>query len=212
MKIVALGQQKGGVGKTATAINLACQAVATGAKTALIDMDEGQTTSSWWADCRTKRGIRGGPDLFGAKATDLEMVIERLRRGGYEWCFIDLPGRDTAAASAGLLAADFVLIPCRPSAVDLRASAKTVHVCRQGRKPYAFVMSDVVAQDGFMHLQQIRDSLSKLGHRVSPSVIVHRVEVPRAIEKGISCVEDKPAGKATQEYRGLFEWLVGEVK
>ena len=212
MKIVALGQQKGGVGKTATAINLACQSVAAGAKTALLDMDDGQATSKWWADCRRHRGIKGGPDLFVARADNLDVVMGMLRRGEYEWAFIDLPGRDTAGASAGLLAADFVLIPCTPSAVDLRASAKTVHVCRQGQKPYAFLMSNVVSQDGFLHLQQIRNNLIKLGHRVAPATIIHRVEVPRAIERGSSCVEDKPAGKSAQEYRELFEWLAGEMK
>ena len=56
MNIVAIANQKGGVGKTTTAINLSACVAAYGRRTLIIDLDpQGNTTSGLGIDKNTKR-------------------------------------------------------------------------------------------------------------------------------------------------------------
>ena len=112
MKIIALAQSKGGASKSTTAIHLACEAIHEGESAAILDMDEGQQSSVKWAKRRAAHNLKG-PQVAVVKAMDLQSVLQRLRDAGAQWAFIDLPGRDAPVSSAGIVAADFVIIPTR---------------------------------------------------------------------------------------------------
>lgn len=73
MKIIASYNIKGGVGKTATAVNLAFLAAASGYKTLVWDLDP-QGASSYYF--RVKPKIRGGGKGLIAGKTDLDRLIK----------------------------------------------------------------------------------------------------------------------------------------
>src|SRR5579883_988316 len=104
VRIVALAQQKGGVGKSSVAINLACQAHLAGKKVALIDMDKEQGSSLKWGE---RRGSAELPKVIAADAFGLPSLLKELAADATDWAFIDLPGRNAPAANAGLVASDF---------------------------------------------------------------------------------------------------------
>jgi chromosome partitioning protein len=217
VRTVALAQQKGGVGKSAASINLACQAVVLGYKTALIDMNKDQGTTTKWARRRAARGTTETPFFFQADASSIGPLLSRLCDQSFDWVFIDLPGRQDATASAGLLAADFVVFPCRPLDVDIEASAATLLACRQGRKPCAYLMSVVSTQDDMRRAQQVLMALGQAAQaagdfKTIPTIIAQRMEVPDAIAKGFGVCEFRPKGKGAQEIRELFTWLEREVR
>jgi chromosome partitioning protein len=208
MRVIALGQQKGGVGKSAAAINLACQAVAHGETAAIIDMDIDQATALKWGKRRN-----GEPPLVeSADVNKLPAVLKKLREAGTQWAFLDLPGRSAPVAGAGLMASDLVIVPCRPLDVDIEASVTTIRAAVRGNKRYAFLMNIAPSQADKKRARQVAEVLSQANHPVITPIIVQRTEVPDAIAIGKGANETDPNGRAAKEFAELFTWLKENVK
>lgn len=115
--IVALLNQKGGVGKTALATPIAGELTLRGQNVILIDADPQGSTLDW----TQRRSQQGLPRLFSAvglaRETLHQEAPEQARRT--DRVIIDGPPRIAALARSALLAADRVLIPVQPSPYDL---------------------------------------------------------------------------------------------
>ena len=113
--IVLIGSQKGGCGKSTIATNLAAQAASNGCDVVLIDSDVQCTSATWAADREeTKHPIVPCVQKVGnITATAREL------NNKYELVIIDAAGRDSQELRTGLLAADVVITPFKPSQADL---------------------------------------------------------------------------------------------
>jgi chromosome partitioning protein len=137
MLIVAIISQKGGAGKTTIALNLAVAATQEGLSTAVLDIDP-QASATRWSDARS--GVP--PAVTAAQASRLPILLAAERRKGAALVLIDTgPASDTADLAAARLA-DLILIPCRPSALDVDAIGASLHLGQQlASKPtYAVLM------------------------------------------------------------------------
>ncbi len=135
MTTIALASSKGGSGKSTLAANLAVRAAQDG-RSAILDYDPQQSLARWWQ-------LRGEPDnpqvMEGGHRGPLADVLKL--RDVVAWLFLDLPPALQDTIQAGVRAADFVLIPCKTSPIDLEAVEPVVELCRRHRKPYAFVLT-----------------------------------------------------------------------
>jgi chromosome partitioning protein len=129
--IVALLNQKGGVGKTTLALHLAGQWAGKGKRVTLIDADP-QGSALDWSEQRAREGF---PRLFGvvglARDT-LHREAPELARG-VDHVVIDGPPRVAGLMRSALLAADLVLIPVQPSPFDGWSSAEILMLLREVR-------------------------------------------------------------------------------
>lgn len=206
MRVVALGQAKGGVGKSAVAINLACQAVAAGESAVIVDMDAEQGTALSWGKRREGRA----PAVLPADTSTLPGVLGKLSR--QKWVFLDLPGRHAPISSAGLVASDLILIPCRPLDVDIEASAPTVHAAVRAGKRYAYLMNIAVTQHDKRRARVVSEKLAEAGYPVCPVIISSRMMVPVSLARGQGVGEMFPDSDSSQEFTELFQWLRRTVK
>jgi len=129
--IVALLNQKGGVGKTTLALHLAGTWAASGRRALVIDADP-QGSALDWSEQREREGL---PRLFGVLGLPRETLHRELPAIGLDADFIvvDGPPRVTGIARSALLAADVVLVPATPSPLDGWASAEMLRLIDEAR-------------------------------------------------------------------------------
>jgi len=129
--IVALLNQKGGVGKTTLALHLAGEWARRGKRITLIDADPQGSALDW----SQQRAREGGSRLFGV----VGLARDTLHREAPEIArnvdhvIIDGPPRVAALMRSALLAADLVLIPVQPSPFDGWASAEILSLLAEAK-------------------------------------------------------------------------------
>jgi chromosome partitioning protein len=127
-RVDAVANQKGGVGKTTTAVSLGSYLAARGRQVLLIDLDpQGNATSSLGVDKRVQTGSAYHALLHGVPLTDLAVPTARERLllvpasthlAAAEVELVDLPDRErrlTGAIEAVRDRFDSIVIDCPPS-------------------------------------------------------------------------------------------------
>ena len=113
--IILLGSQKGGCGKSTLAVNVAAELARLGKDVCLVDADR-QATASRWAQDRTESNY---PLVHCvAQYENIHPTLKDLSKR-YEFVVVDVAGRDSRELRTGMLAADVLLTPFRPSQPDL---------------------------------------------------------------------------------------------
>jgi chromosome partitioning protein len=209
MKIVAFTSDKGGMGKSTAALNLACAAAEDGFETAVLDLDP-QASVGRWARLRRKAGLPARPLAETCVPIDVEDRIAELRTAGAELVLLDTAGRDNNAIGAAIAAADLVLIPCHPTDLELSTLGPSLARLRAEVRPHFVLLIDWSAGAQRRRLEATA-AIERAGGRVAPPVYTHRADYRMALEQGQGVTEFQPWQAAAQEMRALWGWLRDEL-
>ncbi len=151
-KVIAIGNLKGGVGKSTLSVNVACALASRGLRTVLIDTDPQQTSASWTRGRRLPCPVLSRPirelGAVGGWLQELAAARERHAR-----VVIDLPAVLSPALAAAFLAADAIVIPTSFSPIDIEATRRTLRhadvatVERAGAPPAVLAVPMLIRRD-----------------------------------------------------------------
>lgn len=200
MQVISFVTQKGGSGKSTTAASVAVAAFEEGRRVFMLELDKQGTLSDW----TESRDAEEGPEFERIDSTVLEKALSTLKEAGYELVVIDTPGADNPHINAVMRVSDFCLIPCRPTATDLKGCLPTVQSLIRLDKPFAFVLTQCPPRSG--RVDEARAGLAALGLIAEPP-IVSRADHQDAMAAGMGVTEFNATGAAAFEIRQLWNWI-----
>ena len=205
MKTIAVISQKGGAGKTTIALNLAVAAVRSGHPCAVIDIDP-QASAKCWHDHRQG----DSPIVVSAQASRLSEILETAKRNGAELVIIDTAPHSESSALAAARLADLVLVPCRPSLLDLKAITTTIDLAALAKTPALAVLNTVPVKGGLKSEAEL--VLKSYGVEIASITLGHRIAFVHSLTVGQGVLEYEPEGKAAEEINGLFSAICCHCK
>ncbi|MGE0094594.1 MAG: ParA family protein [Alphaproteobacteria bacterium] len=127
-RILAIANQKGGVGKTTTAVNLGTALAAVGERVLLIDLDpQGNASTGLGIDRRARsvgtynvviEGVEAKTAILATTIPNLSVIPSSVDLSGAELELVDLPNREHRLGEAIRQTADsytYILIDCPPA-------------------------------------------------------------------------------------------------
>lgn len=122
LRVVAIANQKGGVGKTTVAMQLGA-ALSRRFRVLVVDVDRQQSTV-WWAENARDQL----PFDFSGSASPKLLVRLRELRAAYDFVLVDTPGNleDTPVLETVLDASDYVVVPLTPEPLAVEPTMRTI--------------------------------------------------------------------------------------
>ncbi len=201
--------QKGGVGKSTSAVNFAGQLALDGNRVLFVDTDPQGTALDWSA----ARVTAEHPTLFtvvGYPRVGLHKELLEMSRG-YDHVVIDNPARATDIPRSNLLAADVVVIPVQPSPADIWATAEVLKLLDEASVFKEDLISVFLVSRRIVGTQlgkSVRAALAGSTPKVLDATIGQRIVYAESFLEGQTVTEVDPASAAAEEIRDLTRELV----
>ena len=234
-KIIAVANQKGGVGKTTTTINLGAYLAALGKKVLLIDIDpQGSTSSGLGVEKRklTKSiySVLVGEDkaadaIRNTSGAEIELVSMDNRekvlksalgelRNHYDYILIDCPPSLALLTVNAITVADSILIPIQGEFFALEGLSQLMNTIKLAKKylnPSLDVEGVVLTMfDGRSNIvNNVADEILKVfGKKVFATRIPRNIRLVESTSYGLPIMQYEPRSTGSLAYLSLAEELL----
>jgi chromosome partitioning protein len=174
--IIVVGNQKGGCGKTTIATNIAAALAGQSKDVVLFDSDRQESASKWVAE-RNEYQPDSPRVNIGMGYDDISPALRDLNKR-YEVVIVDAAGRDSNEFRTAARVADILLIPVKPSKVDVKVLSSFLQVVKQARfvneslKVLAFInIAPTHAKN--LEIDQAREIIQEIPDFILLNTVVH---------------------------------------
>jgi len=204
-------KQKGGVGASTLAREVGVLAAAEGRRVVFVDLDPQASLAKWWNRRTADMTAEPNPALANPPPQQLLAALAHMREtDAADLVIIDVPPSVHNYLLGVMNAADFILVPCRPTSDDFEALPTIVDMIEQTGRRYAFVITQAPTGRRIRSVEDAVPILARQG-RVA-GVLRFRVTFPAAASAGQTSTEFEPDGKAAGEIRELWGFVSEELK
>jgi len=203
--VISLVNQKGGVGKTTVAINLASGLALRGFSVLLVDSDPQGSVLQWYS-------------IQNQEFLEVERLAQRFDSAGFrkrtskrDYVVIDAPPAISDITIDVLDATDLVLIPVGPSALDLWSSKRILDLLAKSRKKGLRRKAKVLICrkiPGTRVGREAREAVDIYGLDIVPVEISQRIAYVEAMTAGLSVLQYAPSSAAADEITALCDFIV----
>lgn len=214
--LIAVANQKGGCGKTTTAMNLAGGLNKAHYRVLVVDADP-QASATMWSlargqnslpfDVITARSLRGRFAQLAADP-DLDVVLIDCPPG-----VVDPENSAGKTARAAIHEADAILVPVRPSTLDFSAAASFVRFLGELAEPHQRVMVLINGRQPTVIGGQAFSQAGVLFGSIPGALILHseiglRVAITEVAGSGQTIFEYAPRHTAASEYTSATQEII----
>lgn len=214
-QIIAIANQKGGTGKSTTAVHLAYYlAIQQGHRTLLIDADSQSSSSQWLHNLEKSISFQAIYDK-----DQLFQEIPQLAKH-YDYLVIDGPaGRLDDETKAILAWSDLVVVPIQPKVLDLSSTLKAVMLINQAQEIRQGLPKGTLflnrAKQGTRLKNEATRFLKAIPGMIALKTIIHdREAIADAPGQNATTwtMPGRPAAAARREYKQLFSEILALLK
>ena len=194
--IISFVNQKGGVGKTTTAINLGSRLVRKNHTVILLDLDPQGSAARWHA-------VEGNLafDVIHQPTHVEPSDLDKLS-ATYDFVIIDSPPTIDGITWKILGASNMVIIPVSPSSLDLWACTDTLKMIKEVQEKHPDLAARFLINrkiPGTRAGREIRQALAAFKTQIFNTELCQRVSYVDALKYGVSVMQYDPSSKAAVE-------------
>jgi chromosome partitioning protein len=213
--VISVATQKGGTGKSTTAINVACALEGAGYRLRVVDTDP-QATFTRWHKKRKLQGKNGFEVKNIAKGL-LEEEIEELRGNkDLDIVMVDCPGNIEDITATAVRLSDAVISPVKPTSTDLEHSADTAKFIREMRKAYPNILFMLFLNEAAPRRRiskEMPDIIRQVMAKVDKTYMLNTqiadaAPIAEFFGTGLSVMEYAPRSSAATSYKKLTKEIV----
>lgn len=203
--VISLQNQKGGVGKSTLAINIAHCLALRGLRVLVVDADT-QASARAWAEARETSPPFA---VIGMEHRQIHRDLPAMA-ANYDRVIIDAPPRANDVARSAMIAADMVVIPVQPSPYDVWAAQEIVTIFHEAQTfktalKAAFAVNRKISNTAIG--RDVTEALAGYEFPVLTASVCQRVIFAESAIKGLTVFDVEPKGLAASEITAVTNEL-----